>query len=220
MAYPHSFVKLTFGGKLQGTEEIWNCGIHLIGKSVNPQQDTIDNLTESEVQGVVSAITTFYETAAQSTPNLMKLNWVKFAAIGTNGKYLGEAREIIIGPAVSGSSTDGFIPSTAVVYSLMSDKFKDPGKYNRFYLPTVPPSTANTFQLDSSNRVQRSVTCKNLLTSINTALNSGESDLEVGVVSQRVSSYLPVTAVRVGNTIDSQRRRRNRLYETYSETSM
>lgn len=220
MAYPHSFVKLTFGGILQGTEEIWNCGIHLIGKDVNPQQDTIDNLTESEVQGVVSAITTFYEGTAQATPNLMKLNWVKFAAIGVNGKYLGEAREIIIAPAVSGSSTDGFIPSTAVVYSLMSDKFKDPGKYNRFYLPTTPPTAANTFQLDSSNRLQRSVSCKNLLTAINTALNSGESDLEVGVVSQRVSSYLPVTSVRVGNTIDSQRRRRNRLYETYSETAL
>lgn len=217
MAYPYSFIKLTFGGDLRDTDEVWACGFHIGRESANTTQNDLENIGSIQLQVIWDAIANFHSNGANDVPTNMRLQWVKMAAVGTNGKYLGAPVEHIYSTARSGSNTKGFIPSTAVVYTLVADKFKDPGKYNRFYLPTTPPTASNGHKLTSAETEDRATSLANIVNDINAALAVEFSGLRVRIVSQKTNIYRQVSSVRVGDIIDVQRRRRNALRESYNE---
>lgn len=217
MAYPYSFIKLTFGGDLNNTDEVWACGFHIGKESANTTQNDLENIGSVQLQVIWDAIDNFHSSADNAVPRDMRLQWVKMAAIGTNGKYLGTPVEHIYPSAQTGSSTASFIPSTAVVYTLVADKFKDPGKYNRFYLPTTPPSATLQHKLTSAQTQARATSLANFINDINAALAVEFAGLRVRVVSQKTNIYRQVSSIRVGDIIDVQRRRRNALRESYNE---
>lgn len=217
MAYPYSFLKITFGGELEGTEEIWTCGLHMAKNNSNYDVDEFDDLKGGEVSTMASRIQSFYVNPDNRFPANMKLLWVKLALIGTNGKYLTDPAEHIYPSPVSGGSTDPFVPSTAAVITLVSDKFKDPGKYNRFYIPICAPEGANAYTLSTTNTSDIALSASIMINGFNNDTILGDLESNVVAVSQRVASYMPITSVRVGNIIDSQRRRRNKLVESYQD---
>lgn len=220
MAYAESFVKLTFGGRLAGEEEIWSCGIHLDGISVNVSEQTVNDITEAEWEDVVDAVKAYITATQTAVPSGVSLNWVKMAAIGTNGKYLGGPREWNDETGVKGAASVAYIPQISYVVTLVSDKFKDPGKYNRFYVPTVVPSGPGKYKMDPSDATARANTAKTLISSLNSVLSASAADLRVAIVSEKVSAYLPAETVQVGTLYDTQRRRRNALYEEYSKVTI
>ena len=220
MAYAHTFVKLTFGGRLAEGEEIWSCGIHLDGISVNVSEQTVNDITEGEWTAVVNAVKAYVSSSDTAVPSAVTLNWVKMAAIGTNGRYLGGPREWNDETGVTGGASAAYIPQISYVVTLVADKFKDPGKYNRFYVPCAAPTGAGTYKMTAPIAQQRANSAKTLVNALNTTLNASDADLEVAIVSEKVSSYLPAETVQVGTLYDTQRRRRNGLYEDYSKVSL
>lgn len=220
MAFPYNYIKLTFGGELANTEEVWTCGFHIAQQDSDVNSSNLPSEEGAKATEIVNAIKGFHASSDNRVPSNMRLNWVKFALIGKDGKYVGSPTEIILDAYQNGTSGSGFIPSTAVVYTLVANKFKDPGKYNRFYLPTVPPSKVNSFKETSSQGLDRANSLKTLIQRVNAAFADDAGALAVRVVSQRTKAYLAVDIIRVGDVIDVQRRRRNRLYERYQEVTI
>lgn len=220
MAFPYNFIKLTFGGDLLDTEEIWTCGIQLSGLNHDLDAFSLGVNDTAKQTAIKDAVVAFVGDSANRIPTRMRLQWVKWALIGKNGKYIGAPMEVILETPQTGTNNDGFIPSTAMVYTLSTNKFKDPGKYNRFYLPTVPPSTTNTYQETAQQGAARAASAVTFINAINSAFESETAGAVVSAVSQRVSLYQAITKVRVGDIIDTQRRRRNKLYESYSEAEL
>lgn len=217
MAYPYSFWKITFGGELAGSDEIWSCGFHVAAGTSDVDLALQPQAGSAEMTAIWTAIESFYTKAYSRAPRVMRLNWLKVATIGTDGRYMGPPTEHISEVPIAGNSDKAFIPSTAVVYTLAANKFKDPGKYSRFYLPTVPPNGVDAYTEDTGMSLNRAETATALIREINAVFVDLNTAYKVRAVSERVNSYMAITRVRVGNVIDTQRRRRNRLYEQYAE---
>ena len=220
MAYPYSFIKMTFGGDLQDTDEVWSCGFHIGKESSNTTQADLESLSLFTTSGINLVLEDFYKHANTRAPNKMRLQWIKFAAIGTNGKYLGAPVEYYYPTAIQGGNAGSFIPSTASVVTLVADKFKDPGKYNRFYLPVVAPTGNGKYHESPTNTDNKALQVKGLIEGINIILMSELLGLRIRVVSQKAGIYRDIEKVRIGNIIDTQRRRRNALREVYSEENV
>lgn len=216
MAYPYNFIKVTFGGELQDTEEIWACGFHLAKRTENISVEEFETKGPTDITLIANEIKSFYSTTANLTPTTMRLDWVKLALIGTNGRYQTAPVEYTYSPRSGGGSAQGFIPSTAAVITLMADKYKDPGKYNRFYIPICAPSATSQYKMTNAHIESLATTAAEMVRDINLGTTIGGSELNVTAVSQRVTSYLPIHSVKVGNVIDVQRRRRNKLVEVYN----
>lgn len=220
MAYPYSFIKMTFGGDLQDTDEVWSCGFHIGKESSNTTQADLESLSLFTTSGINTVLEDFYKNAGTRAPNKMRLQWIKFAAIGTNGKYLGAPVEYYYPTAIQGGNAGNFVPSTASVITLVADKFKDPGKYNRFYLPVVAPTGNGNYRETSGQTDGKALQVKGLIQGINIVLMAELLGLRIRVVSQKAGIYRDIDRVRVGDVIDTQRRRRNALREVYSEKNI
>ncbi len=220
MAYPYNFIKVTFGGKLRDTEEIWACGFHLAKRTENISVTEFETKGPTDITLIANEIKAFYNETNNLIPTYMRLEWVKLALIGTNGKYQTAPVEYEYSPASGGGSGQGFVPSTAAVITLVADKYKDPGKYNRFYIPICAPQATNQFVMTNAHIESLATTAAEMVRDINSGTTIGGSELNVTAVSQRVTSYLPIASVKVGNVIDVQRRRRNKLVETYKEQNV
>lgn len=220
MAYPYSFIKMTFGGDLTDTDEVWSCGFHIGKESSNTTQADLESLSLFTTSGINTVLQSFYTSAQARTPQKMRLQWIKFAAIGTNGRYLGAPVEYYYPSAVNGSTNAPFIPSTASAITLVADKFKDPGKYNRFYLPVIAPTSNGAFKETKTETENKALQVKGLIEGINIVLMAELLGLRIRVVSQKAGIYRDIDRVRVGDVIDTQRRRRNALREEYAEESV
>lgn len=220
MAYPYSFIKLTFGGDLQDTDEVWSCGFHIGRESANTTQSDLENIGSVQLDAIRDSIASFVGKNAARIPSKYRLQWIKLAAIGTNGKYLGAPVEIYLTIPQAGTSTAGFVPQNSTVVTLVADKFKDPGKYNRFYIPAATPNTAGSYRLTQTQAEGLATAANIIIEDINLVLSAEFSGLRVRVVSQKAGIYRAVTKLRVGDLLDTQRRRRNALREEYVEENI
>ena len=102
----------------------------------------------------------------------------------------------------------------------MESGFPNPTKYNRFYVPIVNLSGTGQYKLSSGEAQNVADAWGDYfqLTNGNLATVAGTDDTQVSVVSNSGTGYQnPAIKVRVGDVIDTQRRRRNKINETYAE---
>lgn len=212
MAYVHPHVKLSFGGTLADGLEIWSCGLALQFISSPGGELATFNSWQSDFPAYVTAIEDFVSRADSKVPTGVQLTWVKAALIDTDGTYMTEPIEA---PATaSGGESGGYLPQGALVYTLVSSRWKDPGRYNRFYLPTAAPTGATGWRLLENEAEDAAASAKLFIETLNTI--STTTDTIVSVVSPVGTGWgLTVQEVRVGRLIDTQRRRRNAIQEDY-----
>lgn len=216
MAYVRPFIRLSFGGTLADQNEIWSCNVHLV--DATPVSDP-----EAWFLGLNSFITEYGDEVSSfvSNPNALvpsgvNLGWVKMALIGTDGKYMLEPIEEQRN--TNGANAFSYLPQGALVNTLMSDVWKDPGRYNRFYLPCTLTGAAGAYQLSGTQQNNYADALRDFVEGLNAVDTSGvgTDNTVVGVVSNtRSGSTRGVIGVRVGRVIDTQRRRRNSLTEAY-----
>lgn len=212
MAYAYPFIKFSWGGTLADGLEIWSCGLSMVidplPGSPFPQWDTF----KSNFASYVSAVETFITTADANVPTGVQLGWVKGALIDTDGTYMDEPVE---SPATaSGTQSGGYLPQGALVYTLVSARWKDPGRYNRFYLPTAAPTGTTAWRLSEIEAQDAADAGAAFIDSLN--LIGGTGFPVVSVLSPAGSGWsYAVEEVRVGRIIDTQRRRRNAIAEDY-----
>lgn len=226
MAYSQPFLKLTFGGFQAGGQDIWTCGINmriqtLSGEPVTEPQaiSAFEAYAESNDATLPDLFETFVNSSNSYIPTTVTLTWVKLAVIGMNGQYLEDSKtwETEVTP---GSRTGAYVPQVSLVVTLASDKRADPGKYQRFYLPTVTPTANGSYRPQGTGAVAaHSADLISDLADIVTG-NLGTYSIQPAAVTsspKHTGNYLPITRVRVGNVYDTQRRRRNKIGEEYQE---
>lgn len=219
MAYPYDFIKFTFGGQLAGNNEIWTCGFHIgdTNKDVTIGQF---NALEDSLSSLGAVVRTYIIDSVMRIPSGASVQWIKLALIGKDGKYVTEPLEYILPVAGIGGASQGYIPQASTVVTLVSGKFKDPGKYNRFYLPAAPPSGTSVYRLTQAQTDAMALRSAQFLSDINGIVFVEADGLIIEAVSQNVQEYYDIVYARVGDVFDTQRRRRNKIAENYSETNI
>lgn len=223
--YRQGFIKLTFGGQLAQGQDEWNCGINLAAENdaIIPifgvdLERAFDLYVEEMKDDIVTIFSAYVSDILMGIPAGATLDYVKLALIGEDGLYVKEAAVFeVIG--VTGGASNSYIPQVSLVMTLQSEKFRDPGKYNRFYLPTIVPSGSTNYRPNNTLRMaERTADLLSVLTREMSPFNNAVRVFPAAVSSSDKidEAYREIKYVKVGNVFDTQRRRRNKIGEVYS----
>ena len=226
--YKRDFIKLTFGGRIGDLNDEWVCGINLRmvkDRLIAPWTDysrIFKKYGEQNEELFKTLFSNYVSNKDMNVPSGATLDEVKIAHIGQDGNYQQDPIVWEI-DGVTGYATNPYAPQIACVMTMSSDKRKDPGKNNRFYLPYT--STGG-----SGFRVQNTKAKADATANLLKALTQPVQLLEAGFVVEPAAvstssktgdgEFLPITQVKVGNVQDTQRRRRNKLVESYAVTKL
>lgn len=225
MAFPTNYVKMTWGGTLAAGQDIWSCGLYL-----DAGLGIIDPIDEAQWAAIGELLPTYAAAVRQlhtdsdtRIPSGARLEWLKLAYLDVDGSYKAEAQEYIYPSPVGGGGGTAYIPQVACVVTLVSEKYKDPGKYNRFYLPAANTSTAGVYKMTAAETAGVAASAAAFIEALE-QVYSGETDgvswagsISPVVASKSYNQIMPVVSLRVGDVLDTQRRRRNKVYENYTE---
>lgn len=158
------------------------------------------------------------------TPTSLKWNEIRLSACETSHpagiggewetKVIGGATVATITTPLAGSNTMGLPPQTAAVCSLVSGG-RGPRNKGRVFLPVTALGLSGDALINSSNATSMLTPVKTFLTSV--AANA--SGFTIAVVSRTHATYSNITALRVGDEVDTQRRRRNARNEVYTSVT-
>lgn len=198
-----------WGGTLPGNE-VWSCGLRFASVGgFTPVHD------EPMLTAVKNAVQTYHTAANTKVSSRALLTFCKLNVIGTDGHYVGEDTHEFVYTPVGGGGSDTTTPANQVAWavSLTTGVERGPAHRGRFYLPLPVVMPQSSGLLDTT-------LCTNLVTQTNTflaALNAAHASAAVAVFSRKsgAAAHRNVTGCQVGKVLDTQRRRRNKLVETY-----
>jgi len=215
MAYPEHYLAV-MGGTLRG--DIWCCNIRMIAGAVMESGQQ-----EEKAQSVFNA---WKNTCADPAVNIVSsavvLTYGKFNRINPDGTYHDpNTTHEYFGAPVAPASAPTHANQDALVLSWVTDAQRGPGSKGRIYVPC--PSIA-IVALSGKIAASNAVIAANFGAALINRLNDDPNwpahpDLECAVVSKVGGVAFPIRSVRVGDVLDTQRRRRNAMVETYSVNS-
>lgn len=217
MGYAHKVNKVTIFGTSFGGAEEWSTGFFLgdAGADALPP-------TDLGAQFIRDQWETFFELTANQISYIWKTDGVKIATLNTDGTTVVDSvKTSYYGTAIQGGyGSIGNPPQIAVVASLLSGPGTGLGRKGRMFLPGVgSPMGADGHYVQT--------TATSLANTLGTFFNALNDSFDVGdrvVLASKgrtppavgAGITRPLELVKVGNTFDTQRRRRNQLSETYS----
>ena len=217
MAYDRQALRFTWLYDIQGTEEIANTSYHTSGAAGwTGAEEALDDLSDAQMSDLYDAWILQYDVTNYVWANYSRLGALKVAAIDENGLYLTEPR---IFEPVTAATGDGanVLPQSTIVASLRSNSTIGPANYGRMYLPH------SRIGLDTTTPFAEGSPCATLASFLATyietsnAVTNGLSSPSLAQIlsSKGAGAAKGVQRVGIGNVTDTQRRRRNRLQETY-----
>lgn len=222
MAYqPH--LLLTFGGTLGTSDEDWQCGIRFIKRAglIGPDPVTPNASDAGELlNDSVDKIADWWNNINVGVGSNAVLRWAKCAAIGGNGRYLFDTDPKVhdYDPGVPGQgSTRAYPFQVSKTLSFKTDRNRGRATNGRIYLPS-PSNLVDTntglVSVDQAEVDHHAAFIRDLQTS------GVDSQTTPAVVSSSSEEWALITRVRVGNVLDTQRRRRAQLTETYLQADV
>lgn len=214
MAYVKPFIRLSWGGTLL-TDEIWANNMHIIegfdGQTLLPQLMGDSTRTNAIRQRIVD----LHSSTAGSNAEVA-LGWVKFALIGTDGKYIGEPVTYYFADVAGGYIDEPRIGGfTSAAISFRSAVVRGPAANGRVY----PPANAYFSDLFTFSTARQGVLLTawaDFIRDVNDIATTSELPVVLGNVSASGNgAQAGISQVRVGNVMDVQRRRKNKIRETY-----
>lgn len=218
MAYLASFVKLTFSGSISG-QDTWSNSLSLSSENFEGSADLFEDLEPSQF---ATAATAFYRGTSGGMATYNTLDQIKMALIGVDGKTIGEPKVYYYSTPQAGTYSGSVIPQASIAVSLVTDLPRGLASKGRIFLPSGFGDVGNTDgKLSTVTTNAIATRTKTFLDAINTI---GDSVVPAGAIAitsnVRTGAVNTVTGVRVGNLVDVQRRRRNRLTETYVDAAL
>jgi hypothetical protein len=207
---PHT--RFTFSGAVI-PGEVWSC-------SLNFASDVVGEVYEpGGLPGLATAAASRWKTLHEGiTAMSFSTTFTQVAVrnIDAAGRTTAQA---FAGPvdATVGNSTPALPPQCCVVASLQTAEPGPRGR-GRIYLPLIGGTVTNGARLAPLVRDDVAQEVKTLLNSLKTYMDGGFGGPYFPVVASAVGSGFnyPVDRVRVGDVIDTQRRRRDGLTEAYA----
>lgn len=202
MALDGFLYKLVWGGILAGTET-WSCSLHFISPDV---------LVEAPA-AFKPALTDWMTRPDSNISGIAQMNWIKFNRVTPdNGVYWNPAASFthFVEPAVYGVAPAQF-PNLSSAVSTLTAVARGHAHAGRFYPPSGGSSPVQVDgRMTEIEAMQQAVSAAQLITDLN-----GSATGECYVWSQIGQIQRPIVGVRVGCVMDTQRRRRRNLIETY-----
>ena len=202
---PHGYLTI-LGDSYSGTEE-WQTGIRFTG-TLPPD--------EAQFGLVDAAVSTFLQTTALRFPAGHRYIGLKWAPQDVNGRYPegADSVEWLRPSPLSGNVSGGF-PQIALVTSWRTARTRGRASNGRSYWPSVQVVNAGTGRFPLAEGTSVATAAATLIGSLNDAA------LGTAAVMSSVGAGLvePITGVRVGLVMDTQRRRRNGISEEYTEVA-
>lgn len=220
MAYPQHYL-LAWGGTLHGAEE------HATG--LRFVKNAGSEIEESHAQTFMAHAATALETYVMSAGLAQgyKIEWIKFNEIGPEGRYANATgtNRLDLATPIAGTSTTAHPPQIACAVTLLTDAQRGMANKGRFYQGglglngfAIDPATGTISQAAAETFRNRVQTLLNTLND-NPGLDAQFGGLDVHVVSKGGLAgpgvARKVTAVKVGRVLDTQRRRRGNIAESY-----
>lgn len=204
--YQVSFIGSWVNSRL--AEEVWQFGFKVSrnGTEYDTPQDFADDagpLLKAKWTG----------TGNVGVTDACQLDRIKFAPIQANGHY--ETEPGVYNASAAKSPTSGGVmsPQVTLAVTTVADVFRGPGRYGRFYLPSPVPN--NNGFLTSAKTLEVANWAKSLFTTLMTDTEKAYTPVHVKPGGELAG----ITEIWVGDLYDTQRRRRNKLRETYSKIS-
>lgn len=213
--HPHTLV--SFGGDMNDGE-IWNCTLRIV--SPNGTNGPISE-PEGYVQAQGPKLKTWFTNSAARLNAGARLTYLKANSIGNDGKYSDPnvTHQFDISGAQGG--TNGTQAAfTSLVTSWTTDHSRGLAHRGRMYLPWALPAV-----VDSGSRISTQFRddCADFAKQLLDILAGNIStDGEYGwpvVASAKNQAWNRITGIEVGDVVDVQRRRKNRVSEAYKHLS-
>lgn len=215
-----SFIRTIFKGSL-GAVENWSVGINwgIFGLSPDaPDQAEVDGILAA-LRGT-SAVTSLQPALLTLLSTSANVNAIRVEKRAEDEQILSVAEGLLTTPT-TGTGTASKTPQDAYVFSLRTNTPGARGR-GRIYWPALGAGLSGTFQISTPTVATVSAQTKIWLQAIGTAMNgyyASISSPKTVVLSVRsVTDHVcrDVTQLQFGSILDTQRRRRDALPETYT----
>lgn len=215
---------LQFGGKLPGNET-WSCGFRMSATegTVIGGENTGGWDMDELVDHYVTAITAWFSNANAHIHPSCKLQFVKFNKINQSGHYIEPTtteRVFTDVPGGGGQIGSVLYPNqVALAITLTTAVNRGPAHAGRIYspMPCMAVGADGLITIAAADYVRTGF--RTLLEAISDApgLDTVEGAPDVVVMSRKQGAPITrrVTGIRVGRVLDTQRRRRRSLPESY-----
>lgn len=217
-SYAHQFVRLTWGGTFDGEEEIWTNNLSII----NPDADLPFALTTVPTS-IVTVIQTWHENGDAGITSRAKLAWIKLAAIKTDGTYVDEAVLYDFPAPIAGGSLGSVETTRSLAVSFKTSYVRGKAANGRFYIPGFNEAVGTNGRLTGTTQGNVLGAAQAFLVDLNVAVGTDISpDAVIGVTSyaETGARSARIDEVRIGDVIDGQRRRKNKMLENYVSSSV
>lgn len=213
MPFPAPVLKLSWGGDVS-TDDIWVNNIHLTGEFSNVSAvDAFDAISLSSLKPIID---TAYTGAVGMNP-FNNLRWYKLAVLDEQGKYIEDAKYLENTTPIAGTANRPTSPQDSIVVSLRTPANRGLANRGRIYLPSgfAAPQSTNG-RISNADRTAVLTKFQTMFNGINTYVANQADNWVVGIASKvRQGQFRFVSYIEVGNIMDNQNRRRNKLSEQY-----
>ena len=218
---PHLYI--TWGGRV-GTlgVDMWQCGQRYMRAGGLALTAAELPTTGQLVTYWGATLTTYWDSMKARISPGIRLEWVKAALIQPDGSYGADAVEYnsgaaLAGTGVGGSGWAGGAPADALKITTWSGSKLGAHNYGGWFIPCPLVSQSSTNMKIGDTTTQWATPARTfLISSYTEAKNWGSGvaqDLRPFIMGE--NGQKQVQYVRVGDVIDTQRRRRNRIQESY-----
>lgn len=223
MAYSDNHILLAWGGTLFDSE-VWNNTVRLAFTAPAAETNCV-SWAALNAAGAHAKLKTWFNANASLWSTSVKFGWSKLNAIGVDGRYVDKdnSNTVLESPEVAGTGTATLPGQIAMCLTWVTNAQRGLAHSGKLYLPILTGNiTVGTDGLlPTTNRDFFPPLAKSLADS----LNALPPDASLGVPKLHVMSGTRagakqrITGVKCGRVIDTQRRRRSNLSESYSAIS-
>lgn len=217
---------LSFGGRL-GTDEIWTNTIRLGNNAgvISTPRPTVETILGDMMEQMADVYGDLgYSSAAY-------LDWAKLNPIGPDGRYPDDWDTVeLFDLGITSGNTAQYPFQVAMGVSWQTTRPRGPSSKGRIYVPSPwLPVNPSSGRIESTQLGNVTNNWASLLTQWNLLVgqfddggNPESQPVRMAVASNVGPAGLtsPITSVRIGDVLDTQRRRRNALVEEYESASV
>ena len=221
MVFAHKVLRITLSGTMWSGAEEWSTGFFLGEESadaVGMEQAGLDQIRD--------AWATFFSATGSQINSSYRFTQAKCAPIDGNGFTV--QNEVLYsvpsGTVAGGVATNTLPGQCALVATLLSDRPRGKASKGRMYLPGYSGGMLSTGKINTTMT-------GTIADGLKTFFDSFAADADVpdelilaakgtGVAPQLTAQNDYVQTIRVGDVVDTQRRRRNGLTESYTTRTL
>lgn len=222
MSYNGNSLYITWGGAIGNPEvDVWQCGLKISDMSALDAARVLP--TAGQLETLLSdVIMPFHSSTATKISDYASVYWAKAAILDEEGHYNQEPVVVELPPIDgSGAATSASSPVQSMVISLSSGGSFGQANHGRFYLPWTTFTVSGDGTVDDGERAALRVRALTFLNEFSSWAKTVDINYQLVIMSKVGSGTTKVARVmRVGNVVDVQRRRRNKIVENYVSSEL